>query len=160
METKQENAGRKFRYKPVKTFFLTKEEAENDRKWFLIDAEGLTLGRLCTIICNILRGKHSPEFTPNTDCGAGVIVINTSLIYVSGTKEGRKNYYFHSGKPGKLRTVNLSDMRKKDPNYIIMHAVKGMMPKTKLARAQLKKLRLFPENTHNMQAQTPITLAL
>lgn len=151
---------KKLKYRDRKTFFLTKEEAENSQEWFAVDAEGLTLGRLATIIVNILRGKHSVLFTPHIDCGGGVIVTNAAKVYLSGTKEGSKLYYTHSGKPGKLKKYSLSVMRERKPEFIIMQAVKGMMPKTKLAQAQLKKLKIFAGSTHNMQAQTPTILAV
>ncbi|MBI5274491.1 MAG: 50S ribosomal protein L13 [Chlamydiales bacterium] len=141
------------------TKFVTKEEAEKQRKWFIFDAEGKTLGRFASEISKILRGKHKPDYTPHADTGDGVIIINAEKIKVSGTKEAQKNYYYYTGFIGGLREVPFQVMKARKPEYILEHAVKGMMPKTKLSSAQLTRLRIFKGAEHNMQAQQPIHVA-
>lgn len=137
-----------------KTKMLKDEEVKHG--WILLDAEGKTLGRLASEITKILRGKHRPTFTPHVDGGDGVIIVNAEKVHVSGNKEVQKMYRRHSGFIGGLKETELSVMRAKKPQYIIEHAVKGMMPKTSLSRAQLKRLRIFAGNEHNMQAQQPV----
>lgn len=139
-----------------KTSFLTKEESEQNRKWYLLDAEGKTLGRFASEVAKILTGKHRTDYTPHIDCGGGVIVVNADKIRVTGNKEAQKMYYRYTGHIGGLRETSYRDMMQKNPSHIITHAVKGMVSKTKLGRKQLKKLRVFAESSHNMQAQQPI----
>ena len=161
------------KYRDLKTESLKQEEAEKIRKWYLIDVEGLTLGRLCTIIVAILTGKNKSVYTPNTDCGDGVILINTSKIYVSGGKEN-KPYYFHNKR--RLRKTTLEELRRKTPdivthkgktyhkgniNFVIWEGVRGMMDKKKkLTKRQLTRLKMFPDASHDMQAQEPYLLEL
>lgn len=137
-----------------KTKVLKKEEIKHG--WILLDATGKTLGRLASEITKILRGKHRPTFTPHIDCGDGVIIVNAEKVFVSGNKEVQKMYRHHSGFIGGLKEIEYSVMKAKKPHYMIEHAVKGMMPKTCLSRAQLKRLRIFAGNEHNMQAQQPV----
>jgi len=142
-----------------KTKFIKKQDAIKERKYYLFDATGKTLGRFASEIAKILRGKHKPSYTPNVDTGDNVIVINAEKIRVSGNKEARKIYWKHTGYLGGLKETSYREMLKKKPEHILMHAVKGMLPtKTPLARAQLKKLHIFIGEAHNMQAQKPITV--
>lgn len=143
------------KYNLKKTFFLTKEDAEKDRNWFIFDAKGKTLGRFASEIAKILRGKHKTTFTPHNDCGDGVVIINAKEVAVTGSKEARKTYTRYTGNIGGLRETPFSVMRERKPDYIIRLAVKGMMPKTRLGNAQLKRLRIFAGSEHNMQAQQP-----
>ena len=128
--------------------------------WYLFDAKGKTLGRLAAEIAKVLRGKHKPTYTPNADVGDGVIVINAKEIVVSGDKEAQKLYRTHSGYIGGLKEIPYRRMQERHPEKIIEHAVKGMMPKTKLGRAMYKKLHVFATDKHNMQAQQPIEASI
>ncbi|MBI2743741.1 MAG: 50S ribosomal protein L13 [Chlamydiales bacterium] len=140
------------------TKLLTKEEALAARKWILLDASGKTLGRFATEVANILRGKHKPDFTPHVDCGDGVIIINAEKIEVTGAKDAQKIYRYHTGAMSGLREVPFREMKAKKPDYILRHAIKGMMPKTRLSEAQMKKLRIFAGVSHGMEAQQPIVV--
>lgn len=123
-------------------------------KWFIIDAKGKVLGRLCSEIVRILHGKRI-DFTPNEDTGDGVIVINAAEVAVTGRKRKNKVYSKHTGYIGGLKQVTFEKMLEKDPTYPIVHAVKGMMPKSKMGKKQLKRLRVFAGATHNLEAQQP-----
>ena len=138
------------------TILLTKEEAEATRKWFILDASGKTLGRFSSEVAKILRGKHKPTFTSHVDGGDGVIIINAEKIVVTGAKAAQKVYRYYTGSMGGMREVPYRVMQSRKPDYIIRHAVKGMMPKSRLAEAQMKKLRIFAGSEHDMQAQQPI----
>ncbi len=129
--------------------------AEVERKWYVIDAEDLILGRMATVIASILRGKHKPEFTPFVDTGDFVVVVNASKVRVSGNKETQKLYRRHSLYPGGLKETTFQEMQDKHPERIIKLAVKGMLPKNALGRQMIKKLKVYsgPEHTH--QAQEP-----
>lgn len=140
-------------YKQPTKFFKTDRE---NMKWYLFDASGKTLGRLSTEIAKVLRGKHKPTFSPNSDCGDGVIVINAKDIKVTGNKEAQKVYRHHTGFMGGLKEIPYRVLKERHPERILMHAVKGMMQKNKLGRAQIKKFRIFAGNEHNMEAQQPI----
>ena len=124
-------------------------------KWVVIDATGKTLGRLATKIAALLRGKHLPTYTPHVPHGYGVIVINAEKIHVTGKKLDQKVYYRHSGYPGGIKETKLKDMLKKHPEYPIYHAVKGMLPKNKLSRYLLKRLKIYAGPNHPHQAQKP-----
>ncbi len=124
--------------------------------WFLLDASGKTLGRLSSEVTKILRGKHKPTFTPHADIGDGVVIINAEKIKVTGNKEAQKLYRYYTGHIGGLREIPYRTIMERKPGYIIEHAVKGMMPKNKLSRAQLKRLRIFAGSEHTMAAQQPI----
>jgi large subunit ribosomal protein L13 len=139
-----------------KTPILTKQQALSSRKWYLFDANGKTLGRFAAEIALVLRGKHRPDFTDNVDCGDGVVIINAEKIGVTGMKEARKTYFLYSGFVGSEREVPYSTMIARKPEYILMHAIKGMMPKTRLGGQQVKKLRIYKGANHTMQAQNPI----
>jgi large subunit ribosomal protein L13 len=139
-----------------KTPLLTKKEAEQTRKWYLFDASGKTLGRFAAEVAKILRGKHRPDFTPYVDCGDGVVIINAEKIQVTGMKEARKIYKSYTGFIGGLRETPFETMIARKPEYVLMHAIKGMMPKTRLGGQQVKKLRVFKGASHDMDAQKPI----
>ncbi len=140
--------------KNAKTFIPKKGDTKLN--WLILDASGKTLGRLTTEISKILRGKHKPTFTTNLDCGDGVIVVNADKVKVTGSKEAQKIYRYHTGAMSGLREIPYRIMMARKPEYIIEHAVKGMMPKTRLARQQLKKLRVFAGQEHDLAAQQPI----
>lgn len=136
------------------------EAAKASREWFVVDATGQTLGRLSTQIATILRGKHKPSFSPNQDNGDFVIVINCERVIVTGNKLDTMRYYSHSRYPGGLKTRTLREQLAKFPDRVIFEAVRGMMPKTRLGRAQMKKLRVFAGNEHPHTAQQPKPLEL
>ena len=131
-----------------------------ERKWYIVDAEDLILGRLSTEIARILRGKHRPQYTPHADCGDHVIVINAEKIKVTGRKEAQKTYHRHSQYPGGLKSITLEKQRERFPERIIELAVKGMMPKNSLGRSMLKKLKVYAGSDHPHTAQQPETLKL
>ena len=146
------------KYQPQKTF--QPKEADVQRTWFLLDATGKTLGRFASEITKILRGKHKPTFTSYIDGGDGVIVINADKIIVTGNKAATKEYTYHTGYVNGLRTIPYRTMMSKHPEYIVEHATKRMMPKSRLANAQLKRLRIFVGEKHNMAAQKPIHVTI
>jgi large subunit ribosomal protein L13 len=139
-----------------KTPLLTKQEALNGRKWYLFDASGKTLGRFAAEVAKILRGKHRPDFTPYVDCGDGVVIINAEKIEVTGMKKARKIYKSYTGFIGGLKEIPYETLIARKPEYVLMHAIKGMMPKTRLGGQQVKKLRVFKGPEHDMVAQQPI----
>lgn len=141
-----------------KTPLVKKEEASKDKKYYLLDASGKTLGRFASEVAKILRGKHKPTYTPNVDTGDGVIVINIEKIEVTGVKEAQKMYRRHTGHIGGLVETEYRVLKAKKPEDILIHAVKGMLPFTKLGRKQIKKLHVFAGSSHNMQAQKPIVV--
>ena len=134
---------------------------EITREWYLVDAEGKTLGRLATQIADTLRGKRKPTYTPHIDTGDFVVVINAEKIAVTGNKRSSKMYYRHSGYPGGLRSRTLEDMLQRRPEEVIRLAVKGMMPRNRLARKQLTKLKVYagPEHPHAAQQPQPMEIA-
>lgn len=136
------------------TTFLAKAH-EVERKWYVVDAEGQTLGHLATEVASILRGKNKPIYTPHVDTGDYVIVINAAKIKLTGNKENQKVYKHHTGYPGGLREIPYKEMLEKHPERIIEKAVKGMLPKNKLGREMIKKLRVYPGTEHNHEAQKP-----
>ena len=138
----------------------TKEEALAARRWFLLDAAGKTLGRFSSEVAKILRGKHKSTFTPNVDTGDGVVIINAEKIKVTGAKEAQKIYRYHTGAMSGMREVPYRVMKARKPTYMIYHAVKGMMPKTRLTEHQMKKLRIFAGDKHAMEAQNPMPVNL
>ena len=142
----------------MKTFVATPENRQRD--WVVVDATGLTLGRLATQIADRLRGKFKPEYTPHCDVGDFVIVINAEKIAVTGKKRTDKLYHRHSGYPGGLRTRTLNDMLERQPEEVIRKAVKGMLPRNRLARQQLRKLKVYAGPDHPHQAQKPETLEI
>jgi large subunit ribosomal protein L13 len=144
-------------YQP-KTFMMKAEET--NLNWFLLDATGKTLGRFASEIAKILRGKHKPSFTPHCDNGDGVVIINASKVHVTGAKASRKIYRYYTGYMSGLREIPYSVMLSRKPEYILEHAIKKMMPRTRQSRAQLRRLRIFSGNQHDMQAQKPISVSL
>jgi large subunit ribosomal protein L13 len=142
----------------VRTFTGKKEEIERD--WFVVDAEGQTLGRLASKIAPILRGKHKPTYTPHLDCGDFVIVVNAEKVQVTGRKMDQKFYYRHSGYPGGIKRISLRDQLKQHPERVIQAAVKGMLPKNKLGRQMIKKLKVYAGDEHPHAAQQPAQLEL
>ncbi|MDR0428735.1 MAG: 50S ribosomal protein L13 [Puniceicoccales bacterium] len=128
------------------------------KQWFLFDASKEVLGRMAVRIANILRGRHTPRYTPHVDTGAYVIVINASKVRLSGEKDQKKNYMFYTGYMGNEWRRNVSEMRKRNPRFIVEHAVKGMLPKNRLATAMLKKLKVYAGGEHKHQAQNPVEL--
>jgi large subunit ribosomal protein L13 len=142
----------------VKTFVTKPSDVE--REWFVVDAEGKTLGRLATRIARVLRGKHKPNYSPAVDVGDYVIVVNAEKIQVTGRKLDQKIYYRHSGYPGGLKEITLRNQLVKNPAYVIEHAVRGMLPKNRLGRKMFKKLKVYAGPDHQHQAQTPKVLEL
>lgn len=139
---------------PMRTTYMP--NAENvDRKWYVVDAEGQTLGRLASQVATVLRGKHKPIYTPHVDCGDHVIIINADKVEMTGKKLDQKLYRRHSGYTGGLKEVKARDMMEKNPERVIMLAVKGMLPKNSLGRKMLTKLRVYAGTEHNHEAQQP-----
>ena len=132
--------------------------SEIERKWYVIDAEGKTLGRICTEAATILRGKNKPTYTPFLDCGDYVIVINAEKVHVTGKKAKEKVYKHHTGYPGGLREITFDKLQAKKPEEIIRHAIKGMMPKGPLGRQMYKKLKVYAGPDHKHAAQKPEVL--
>lgn len=129
---------------------------EVERKWYIFDAEGKTLGRLAVQIANILRGKHKPEYTPHVDTGDFVVVINSEKIQVTGKKETDKKYYRHTGFPGGLKITSFRELQDKDGRKALEKAVKGMLPHNTLGQDQFNKLKVYVGSEHPHQAQAPI----
>jgi large subunit ribosomal protein L13 len=128
---------------------------EVTREWYLVDAEGKTLGRLATQIADTLRGKRKPQYTPHVDTGDFVIVVNAEKIQVTGNKLDQKRYYRHSGYPGGLRSRTLREQLERRPTEVLRVAVKGMLPKNRLARQQITKLKIYAGPEHPHEAQNP-----
>jgi large subunit ribosomal protein L13 len=143
----------------MKTY--TAKPGEITREWYVVDAEGQTLGRLATRIADILRGKGKPQYTPHVDTGDFVVVVNAEKIGVTGSKLDSKLYHRHSGYPGGLKTRTLREQLERRPTEVIRKAVKGMLPKNKLAAAQLGKLKVYagPDHPHEAQSPQPLELA-
>ncbi len=142
----------------MKTYVATPENRE--REWLIVDAAGKTLGRLATQIADTLRGKHKPEYTPHCDVGDFVVVINAEKIAVTGRKREDKLYHRHSGYPGGLKTRTFTEMIERRPEEPLRLAVKGMLPRNRLARAQLRKLKIYagPEHPHVAQQPKPMEI--
>lgn len=139
----------------MKTFSPSAEEAAASREWWVVDATGHTLGRLASEIAKVLRGKHKPTFTPHLDGGDFVVVTNCEKILVTGDKLDTVRYYRHSRHPGGLKSRSMREQLDRFPDRVILEAVKGMMPKTRLGRAQMKKLRIYAGGEHPHEAQQP-----
>lgn len=129
---------------------------EVERKWYILDADGMPLGRLATVAANLLRGKTKPEFTPNVDTGDFVIVINAEKVIVTGKKETDKLYHHHTGFPGGLKTISFKALMEKDPRLAIEKAVKGMLPHNTLGSQQFTKLNVYTGSEHPHAAQKPV----
>ena len=143
----------------LKTYVAT--PANRERKWLVVDATGQTLGRLATRIADELRGKRKPEYTPHCDTGDFVIVVNAEKVEVTGRKRQQKRYYRHSGYPGGLRERSFAEMQARRPEEIVRLAVKGMLPRNRLGRAQLRKLKVYagPDHPHRAQQPQPLEVA-
>ena len=142
----------------MRTF--TEKQAEIEREWYVVDAEGQTLGRLASRVAPILKGKHKPTYTPYLDCGDFVIIINAEKVRVTGRKLDQVFYHHHSGYPGGLRSVSLREQLDKHPERVLQAAVRGMLPKNKLGRRMIKKLKVYAGDAHPHQAQQPKPLEL
>ena len=142
----------------MKTYVAT--PVTRERNWLVVDADGQTLGRLATQIADALRGKTKPEYTPHCDTGDFVVVVNAEKIAVTGNKLDQKMYYRHSGFPGGIRSRTLREQLDRRPTEVLRSAVKGMLPKNKLARAQITKLKIYagPEHPHESQNPQPLNL--
>ncbi len=134
---------------------ISAREQDIRRDWYVIDAQGQTLGRLATRVATILRGKHKPIYTPHVDCGDYVIIVNAEKIHVTGQKLTQKKYYRHSGYPGGLKEITLRDQLQKFPGRVIESAVRGMLPKNRLGRRMFKKLKIYAGPNHPHEAQQP-----
>ena len=145
----------------MRTYSATATDAEASREWYVVDATGLTLGRLATQIANILKGKHKPIFTPSMDCGDFVIVVNAEKVKVTGRKLDQKSYYRFSGYPSGLTEIRLRDQLEQHPERVIEAAVKGMLNRNKLRDQLIKKLKVYagPEHPHQAQQPKPFPLA-
>ncbi|MEX0943533.1 MAG: 50S ribosomal protein L13 [Pseudomonadales bacterium] len=142
----------------MKTYTAKNETVR--RNWYVVDATDQTLGRMATAIANRLRGKHKAEFTPNVDTGDYVVVVNAEKVKVTGNKAEDKMYYHHTGYPGGIKSVNFETLIDQKPERVIEKAVKGMMPKNKLSRAMLSKLKVYAGTEHPHAAQQPQVLEL
>ncbi len=131
-----------------------------ERRWWLVDAKGMTLGRVASKVAPILRGTHKPYFTPHLDTGDYVVIVNADKIRVTGKRLDQKIYYRHSGYPGGLKSITLREMMSKFPNRALKLAIKGMLPKGPLGRQMYKKLKIYAGGEHPHQAQQPEVLAL
>ncbi len=143
---------------PMKTYVANANDRE--RNWYVVDAAGKNLGRLSTQIADALRGKRKPTYTPHVDTGDFVVVINAEQISVTGNKRAEKRYYRHSGYPGGLKSRTLAEMLERRPEEVIRIAVKGMLPKNRLARKQLTKLKVYAGPDHPHAAQQPQVLEI
>lgn len=140
--------------------FIPKAQDPDSVKWWLVDLDGAILGRTATKVADVLRGKNKPIFTPHMDTGDHVVIINAEKVRVTGAKTDEIKYYRYSGYPGGLHVVDFESMRKKHPDRIIKHAVRGMLPKTKLGRKIIKKLHVYSGPEHPHTSQNPEALAI
>ncbi|MBE0642829.1 MAG: 50S ribosomal protein L13 [Bacteroidetes bacterium] len=136
-----------------RTFHASEEEV--DKKWYVVDAEGLVLGRLAANVARILRGKHKPIFSPHMDNGDFVIIVNAGKVRLTGKREEQKSYFTYSGYPGGDKTRMFKDLIKSNPQYVIEHAVRGMLPHNRLGRRLIKKLKVYADAGHPHEAQQP-----
>ncbi len=137
----------------MKTFSAKPETVKRD--WYVVDAQGKTLGRLATEVASRLRGKHKPEYTPHVDTGDYIVIVNAEKIQVTGNKSADKMYYRHTGYPGGIRSINFADLIERKPEMVIEKAVKGMLPKNPLGRAMFSKLKVYAGAEHPHAAQQP-----
>ena len=142
----------------VRTFQAKEEDV--DKKWFVVNAEGMVLGRLAAEVARILRGKHKPIFSPHVDTGDFVIVINAGKVRVTGNRYEQKSYFSYSGYPGGAKVRMFKELIRSNPRFVIEHAVKGMVPHDRLGRRIIKKLKVYPDGNHPHQAQKPEVLAI
>ena len=136
------------------------KKGEGERDWFVVEASELPLGRVCTEIAKILTGKHKPRYAPHVDTGDFVVVVNAEKAVLSGQKEEAKIYYRSTTRPGSLKSESVRELRQRKPVKMIERAVRGMLPKNRLGRRQIKKLKVYPGPEHPHQAQQPTTLSL
>jgi large subunit ribosomal protein L13 len=144
----------------MKTFVTKPADADAARRWYIVNAEGQTLGRLASHIAAILKGKHKPIYSPSVDCGDYVVVINAEKIAVTGRRMEQKHYHRHSGYPGGLTSISLQHQLEQYPHRVLQAAVKGMLPKNVLGRQMLTKMKVYSGNTHPHQAQQPVVMEL
>lgn len=144
----------------MSTYFPSGKGLENQRKWYLVDADGATVGRVASKVANILMGKNKPTYTPFLDTGDHVIVVNASKVVFKGNKMLDKTYYHHTGFPGGMKSTSARDLLGKHPERVLEIAIKGMLPKTKLGRAMAKKLKIYAGPEHHHGAQKPEDLAV
>ena len=142
----------------MKTYMANAQTVE--RKWYVVDAAGLTLGRLATRVASVLRGKNKPTYTPNVDCGDFVIIINTDKVVLTGKKLEDKFYRYHTGYIGGLKEISYKKLMAEKSDLAVYEAVKGMLPKNSLGRAMIKKLRVYKGAEHNHAAQNPEVLTI
>ena len=142
----------------MKTFSAKPETVKRD--WYVVDAEGLTLGRLATEVASRLRGKHKPEYTPHVDTGDYIVIINAEKVHVTGNKVQDKMYYSHSGFPGGIKSINFEKLIQRAPERVIESAVKGMLPKNPLGRAMYRKMKVYKGASHPHAAQQPQELKI
>jgi large subunit ribosomal protein L13 len=139
-----------------RTFHASVEDV--DKKWYVVDADGMVLGRLAANVARILRGKHKPIFSPHMDNGDFVIIINAGKVRLTGKREEQKSYFTYSGYPGGGKTRMFKDLIKSNPQYVIEHAVRGMLPHNRLGRQIIKKLKVYSEGAHPHEAQKPVEM--
>lgn len=139
-----------------RTFHASVEDV--DKKWYVVDADGMVLGRLAANVARILRGKHKPIFSPHMDNGDFVIIINAGKVRLTGKREEQKSYFTYSGYPGGGKTRMFKDLIKSNPQYVIEHAVRGMLPHNRLGRQIIKKLKVYSEDAHPHEAQKPVEM--
>ncbi len=139
-----------------KTTFIKHEEALKNKKWYIIDASDMILGRLAVEVANILRGKNKPDFTPNVDCGDYVVIINSDKVVLSSDKAEKEKWYTHSGYIGGLRERSGKIMLQKYSDELVYEAIKGMLPKNRLSRQLIKKLHIYKNANHKQEAQQPV----
>jgi large subunit ribosomal protein L13 len=144
----------------VKKYTISAKRSDNPEKWWVVDAEDKVLGRLASTVAAHLRGKHNPSFTPHVDMGDWVVVINADKIKLTGKKLSQKTYYRHSGYIGGLKSITADKLLEKNPEELIRHAVKGMLPKNRLGRKLNKKLKVYAGGAHPHQAQNPEPLVV
>jgi large subunit ribosomal protein L13 len=144
----------------MSTYFPSGKDLADNRKWFVVDAAGKTVGRLATEVARILSGKNNPQFTPFMDMGDNVVVINARKAIFKGSKNDQKVYRYHTLYPGGLRETSVKDMQAEKPERVIELAVKGMLPKTKLGKAMAKKLHVYADADHRHAAQKPETIEI
>ncbi len=142
----------------MKSFMAKPQELK--RNWFLVDADGMVLGRLASQVASILRGKNKPEFTPNVDTGDYVVIINTDKVVLTGDKLHQKLFRRHSGKPGNLKEISYEKLMATRSDFVVYTAIKGMLPKNSLGAAMLKKLRVYKGSEHEQKAQQPVSIVL
>ncbi|MDY6824281.1 MAG: 50S ribosomal protein L13 [Thermodesulfobacteriota bacterium] len=144
----------------VKKYTYSAKNSDNENRWYVVDADGAVLGRMATEIARRLRGKHNPIFTPHVDTGDAIVVINAEKVRLTGKKWDDKLYHRHSGYIGGLKSVNAKTLREKKPEELVRNAVRGMLPKNRLGRALLKKLKIYagPEHPHTAQQPEPLAI--